>query len=186
MQATELSDFVLEEVMTGSPKPSILKRARSKHPTGRGEQKKSAQWHDYDETYINTIIAYKAGLAPSVCEGVEEFEGIASSNDDTSTEYTSVDAYRSIAEYQAHKQNQTALEEAFDAEFYADNDSEFEDEDILECLYSTDKNAYTAPKPDTKIRTWYKCKGAVARLTQRQHTADVCQAIPEDYDPYES
>lgn len=66
-----LMEFV-EDIFSPKPKASILKFERSKHPVGRGEQATGNRY--YDNWWWDAKISRKAAQAPSIEEGLAEYE----------------------------------------------------------------------------------------------------------------
>lgn len=97
-------------------------------------------------------------------------------------------------EYQEHiafcEDHGMMCDDDLDDYWNADSRTEMELDDFDDMSNFMESNApahtYVAPLPaDNKVRAWYAGKGKVARLTQRQYTADCGQPVPEGYDSYE-
>lgn len=68
-----LADFV-EGIYTPKPKASVLKFGRRKNPTGFGERHQNHEWHCHDERAMNTMAKRMGAKAPTVEEGLAEYE----------------------------------------------------------------------------------------------------------------
>ncbi len=73
----ELMEFV-EGIYTPKPKASVLKFQRRKNPTGFGERHQNHEWHCHDERAINTMAKRLGAKAPTVEEGLAEYEATRS------------------------------------------------------------------------------------------------------------
>ncbi|MFT7144202.1 MAG: hypothetical protein ACI9TY_001136 [Alphaproteobacteria bacterium] len=75
-EMSELDTLAIESFIAFPQKFSAaaIKRSRSKHPTGRGEQKKSVQWFHRDEWDISlTKLKATENRKPSIAEGMEDY-----------------------------------------------------------------------------------------------------------------
>jgi len=76
-EKVELMDFV-EGIYTPKPKSSVLKFQRRRHPTGFGERHQNHEWHCHDERAVNSMAKRMGAKAPTVEEGLAEYEATRS------------------------------------------------------------------------------------------------------------
>lgn len=69
----ELMDFV-ENIYSPKPKASVLKFQKRRHPTGFGERHQNHEWHCHDERAVNSMAKRMGAKAPTVEEGLAEYE----------------------------------------------------------------------------------------------------------------
>jgi len=72
-----LADFV-EGIYTPKPKASVLKFQKRRHPTGFGERHQNHEWHCHDERAVNSMAKRMGAKAPTVEEGLAEYEATRS------------------------------------------------------------------------------------------------------------
>jgi len=184
-----------ESISQFNPKPATLKFGRSKHPTGFGEQQqreaRTHRTHWSDCMDADRIVRFKSANAPSIEEGLAEYEETRCLSGYTSTKAAYADCAEEYQEYIAFcKDHGMMCDDDLDGYWNSDSRTEMELDDFYDMSNFMESNApahtYVAPLPaDNKVRAWYAGKGKVARLTQRQYTADCGQPVPEGYDSYE-